>query len=215
MARDDRDMPQDRVELLRPRIALRGEVGEAMLGSLIEGLQAAEQDAHGGDVTVEVCTVGGDAEIGRRMMLEVDLFRRALAPRRLLFLGKTTVYSAGTTLMAAFPREDRILTSDATLMIHCRQLEQTLQISGPIRSSLPKIEALLHQIEAGIEQETANFERLIEGSDVTMDELLGKALYNWYLPAREALERGLIGAIADTGVSEPGQSAGSPRPSAR
>ena len=97
--------------------------------------------------------------------------------------------------MAAFPREDRFLTSDAMLLIHCRQLDRTLEISGPMRASIPEIEALCHQMKTGIEVEKRNFARLIEGSDVTMDELLEKALYNWYVPAEEARERGLIGGI--------------------
>ncbi len=195
MARDDKDTPRQPVELFRPQVSLLGEVGEDMLTTLRDGLKAAEEAPGDGAVTVEISTLGGDAEIGRRMMLEVDLFRRAFAPRRLLFLGKTTVYSAGTTLMAAFPREDRFLTADAMLLIHCRQLDKTLEISGPMRGSRAKVQALLHQIDSGVQLETGNFERLIEGSDVTMDELLDKALYNWYVTAQEALERGLIGGI--------------------
>ena len=195
MARDDRDVTSPQVELLRPQVALLGEVNEAMLTKLAEGLKDAEKDPANGPVTVEISTLGGDAEIARRMMLEIDLFREALAPRPLLFLGKTIVYSAGTTLMAAFPRENRYLTRDAMLLIHCRQLEKTINISGPIRGSRPLVESLMHQLDTGVRMEEENFRRLIEGSDVSMDELLKKALYNWYVPAQEALQRGLIGGI--------------------
>jgi len=172
-----------------------GEVTEDMACSLVEQLAKVED----GDepVTFEISTLGGDAEFARRMVLEVDLARERLKPRRLVFLGKTIVYSAGVTLMSAFPREDRFLTSDATLLIHCRQLDKTVEISGPMRSSLPQVRSLCHQIELGLEREEANFQRLIEGSDVTMDELLGKALCNWYVPAAEALERGLIAGVVD------------------
>lgn len=129
------------------------------------------------------------------MVLEIDLARERLKPRRLLFLGKTTIYSAGVTVMAAFPREDRFLTNDAMLLIHCRQLEKSLEISGPMRGSQAKVEALLHQIECGLRLEEANFQRLIEGSDIGLDELLDRALFNWYVPAEDALRRGLVAGL--------------------
>jgi hypothetical protein len=112
-----------------------------------------------------------------------------------VFVGKTVIYSAGCTFMAAFPPHDRYLTDDATLLIHCRQLKQTLELDGPIRSLLPKLEAMIHQLETGIDLEEENFRRLIEGSDVTMEELLEKALYNWYVPAEEACKRRLVAGI--------------------
>ena len=53
----------------------------------------------------------------------------------------------------------------------------------------------MHQLETGVALEEDNFRRLIEGSDVTMDELLEKALYNWYVPAEEACKRGLAAGL--------------------
>ena len=120
---------------------------------------------------------------------------RARLPGRLLFLGKTAVYSAGATIMSGFPREDRWLSEDAILMIHCRKLDKTVEVSGPIRASLPQINALKAQIEIGIALEERNFRRLVEGSDVSLDEVFEKALHNWYLDAREALGRGLVAGI--------------------
>lgn len=113
----------------------------------------------------------------------------------MVFLGTAAVYSAGVTLMSAFPRADRFLATGAVLLIHCRQLEKTIELSGPIRASRPKVEALLHQIEIGVDLENENFARLIEGSDVALDDLCEKALYNWYVPAEEARELGLIAAV--------------------
>jgi hypothetical protein len=193
MAREDTVTPP--AGILEAQVSLMGEVTEDMACSLVE--QLAEVEAGDEPITFEISTLGGDAEFARRMVLEVDLARERLKPRRLVFLGKTVVYSAGVTLMSAFPREDRFLTSDATLLIHCRQLDKTVEISGPMRSSLPQVRSLCHQIELGLEREEANFRRLIEGSDVGMDELLGKALCNWYVPAAEALERGLIAGVID------------------
>lgn len=191
MARED--APKTAVELHHPQISLNGTVCDDMVPQLVDGLKEAEKDE--GPVTVEISTLGGDPEAARRMILEIELARERLKSRRLLFLGKTSVYSAGATFMAGFPREDRFLTKDATLLIHCRQLDKTIEMSGPMRASRAKLEAQLHEIDTGVELEKENFERLIEGSDVTMDELLEKALYNWYVPAEEALKRGLVAGI--------------------
>ena len=179
--------------ILETQVSLLGSVDDAMIRSMLEQLGDIPDGKD--PVTLEVTTLGGDAEMGRRAMLEVELARERLKPRRLVFLGKTVVYSAGVTLMAGFPPGDRFLTADATLLIHCRQLEEELKLSGPIRASLPKLRAKCHEIETGIELEREGFERLIEGSDVTMDELLEKALYNWYVPAEEAVTRGLVAGI--------------------
>jgi hypothetical protein len=191
MARED--APSAPVEVHHPQISLVGTVCNETVCQLRDGLKEAEKGE--GPVTIEISTLGGDPEAARRMILEVELARERLRSRRLLFLGKTSVYSSGATFMAGFPREDRFLTKDATLLIHCRQLEKTIELSGPIRASRAKLEAQLHEIDTGVELEVENFERLIEGSDVAMDELLGKALYNWYVPAEEALKRGLVAGI--------------------
>ncbi len=80
-------------------------------------------------------------------------------------------------------------------MIHCRKLDKTVELSGPIRSSLPLVEALKAQIETGIALEERNFRRLIDGSDVSLDEVFERALYNWYLDSAAALDRGLVAGV--------------------
>ena len=180
--------------ILTPQVSLLGTVDDQMVRSMLD--QLAEVPDGDDPVTLEVTTLGGDAEMGRRAMLEVDLARERLKPRRYVFLGKSVVYSAGVTMMAGFPREDRFLASDAMLLIHCRQLDEDLKLSGPIRSSLPKLRSKCHEIETGVELEEEGFRRLIEGSEVSMDELLEKALYNWYVPAEEAVRLGLVAGIA-------------------
>lgn len=187
-----RDGLIDRLKRRGGDITLTGEVSEAMARDLTSQLSDAEQN--GEPLVVEVTTTGGDAEMARRMVTDIDRARQRLG-RRLVFLGTSVVYSAGTTIMSAFPRADRFLESDAMVMIHCRQLTKTIELDGPIRPSKPKIEALLHQIDVGIELETRNFERLIEGSDIGLEDLREKALYNWYLTAQEAQERGLVAAV--------------------
>lgn len=191
MARQDG--PAIQVDPHEPQVSHWGEVTEDSFPDFLKQLHEAEKGD--GPVTVEFSTLGGDAETARRMVLELDLARERLKPRQLVFLGKTTVYSAGVTVMAGFPREDRFLTRDTMLLIHCRQLEKTLEISAPMRGSRAQVDALLHQIDCGVRLEEANFERLIEGSDVGMDELLERALYNWYVPADEALRRGLVAGL--------------------
>jgi len=192
MARDDRKPPAPSLTDTAD-ISLVGKVDEAMACKLRDGLKAAEPSDK--PFIIDMTTLGGDPELARRMIVEVDAARERLRGRRLVFVGKTVVYSAGCTFMAAFPREDRYLTDDATLLIHCRQLQQTIELDGPIRAHLPKLKSMIHQLETGIELEEDNFERLVEGSDVQMDELLEKALYNWYVPAEEAVERKLVAGI--------------------
>ena len=194
MARDDNIKPLP-AGIREPQISLVGSVDECMA----EKFHEAITDPPEGDepITIDMTTLGGDPELARRMILDLDSARERLKPRRIVFHGKSVVYSAGATFMAGFPREDRFLATDAVLLIHCRQLDKTMELSGPIRATVPMIEALLHQLKTGISLEEDNFERLIEGSDVTMEELLDKALYNWYVPAKEALERGLVAGIVE------------------
>jgi ATP-dependent protease ClpP protease subunit len=176
-----------------PEVSLLGEISEETITSLLEQLSEAESPE--GSITFEICTLGGDAEAARRMVLEIDLARKRLGSRRLIFYGKTTVYSAGITFMSAFPCHDRYLARDTMLLIHCRQLDKSLGLSGPMRGSRAKVQALLHQIDSGVDLEVRNFERLIGGSDITLDEITDRALYNWYLTAEEALERRLVAGV--------------------
>lgn len=185
-------------ELLHhPTIRLHGEVGHPMLDTLLDGFASAEGGE--GPVAIEVCTLGGDAEVGRRMVLEIGLARERLKGRHLVFIGKTTVYSAGVTIMSAFPRDDRFVTADGVFLIHCRQLQKTVELSGPMRGSLPLVEALCRQLKLGCEMEIDGFERLIAGSEIEIDEVLEHGLHNWYLTAEDALKRKLIAGIVDGG----------------
>ena len=192
MAREDREEPKP-VAKLTADISLVGSVDEAMACKLRDAL--GETESGDGPLTIDMTTLGGDPEMARRMIVEIDAARERLKGRRLVFVGKTVVYSAGCTFMAAFPPKDRYLTADATLLIHCRQLKQTMELDGPIRSHLPKLKAMIHQLETGIDLEEENFERLIKGTQVPMDELLEKALYNWYVTAEEAVERKLVAGL--------------------
>lgn len=194
MARDDRDKSLP-LGIREPQISLVGTVDECMAQDLRDRL--ADPGEGDGPIVIDMTTLGGDPEMARRMILDLDTARERLKPRRLVFHGKSVVYSAGVTFMAGFPREDRFLASDAVLLIHSRQLKKTIEIEGPLRPTVPMIEALLHELQCGIKLEQTNFERLIAGTKVTMDELLEKALFNWYLSADQALDHGLIAGIVE------------------
>ena len=190
-----RDEPVAPAILSHPQISLVGDIDKFSVEKFLDQLAAAEKA--GGDIALELTTLGGDPEMARRIVLEIDRARARL-PGRFLLLGKTVVYSAGVTIMSAFPCRDRWLTPDAMLMIHGRKLDKTVELSGPIRASIPMVEALLAQLKTGIAHEEENFRRLIDGCDVSPEEVRQKALHNWYLDAKEALARGLVGGILGT-----------------
>lgn len=181
------------VELGTPQVRLNGPVDENMLRFFIDGLAIVER---GGDwpLVLELTTTGGDADIGRRIAADVRLFRERTG-RRTIFLGKAVVYSAGVTIMSAFPKADRWLSRGTPLLIHCRQLNKTVTFEGPLNAARMRVEALLGEIDVGLDVEQQDFADLIAGSDVRMDELLERAQVNWYVHADEALQRGLVAGL--------------------
>jgi len=179
-------------ELAKPQVRLDGSVGDVMLHAFRDALGAAEEGD--GPVVIELSTMGGDADTGRLIATDIRLFRERTG-RRTIFFGKAVVYSAGVTIMAAVPREDRWLSRRTSLLIHCRSLNKTLQLDGALALERVRLEAVLAEIDVGIKLEEDGFRELIAGSDVGMDELLERARSNWYLDADEALDRGLIGGV--------------------
>ncbi len=148
-----------------------------------------------GLVAIELSTLGGDPEVAR-MMGEDVRFHSDLDPNRhFVFLGKAAIYSAGTTFMSFFSRDNRYLTRGARLMIHERKLKKTLEIDGPLTTCVASVKATLHEIEASIAIQNEGFENLIRGSTVKMDEVLERAPFNWYIEAQEATELGIVRAV--------------------
>lgn len=162
-----------------------------MAERLIGGLNEARADEA---IAVELTTIGGDAEIARRMVLEIEL-ARARRPGALLFLGKSAVYSAGVTIMSAFPPANRYLSKDCMLLVHERQLSETVELSGSIRASLALLSAKRAELENGLRLERETFERLAAGTRLSADEIAGHARESWYLTADQALDAGLVEAI--------------------
>jgi len=118
----------------------------------------------------------------------------ALRPSRLC-VGKSNVYSAGVTLLAAFSRENRFLTEDAISLVHERRLEATLQLSGPIRSYLQIVREQLSLVETAEQLELPGFKELVEGSYLTVDELYESAIENCYMKAETAVGHGFIASV--------------------
>lgn len=175
-----------------PAVLLAGTVDYSMYNSFRDQLGRSSMK---GLVVIELSTLGGDPEVAR-MMGEDVRYQSELDPeRRIVFLGKAAIYSAGTTFMAFFARNNRYLTRGTRLMIHERTLNKTLNIDGPLTTCVATVKATLHEIEASIVIQNEGFQNLISGSKVTIDQVLERAPFNWYIEAQEALSLGLIAAV--------------------
>jgi hypothetical protein len=176
-----------------PAVLLSGTVDYAMYNSFRDQLGRAPEK---GIVVIELSTLGGDPEVARMMGEDVryhsDLEQQE---RHFVFLGKAAIYSAGTTFMSFFARDNRYLTRGTRLMIHERKLDKTLKIDGPLTSCVATVKATLNEIEASIAIQNEGFENLIRESNVTMEQVLQRAPFNWYIESQEALSLGLIKAV--------------------
>ncbi len=179
-------------EFQHPSILLSGTVDDSMYRDFRAQLGASPAQ---GLVIIELSTLGGDPEVARMMGEDVRYHSEIDANRRFVFLGKAAIYSAGTTFMSFFALHNRYLTRGTRLMIHERKLNKTLNIDGPLTSCVATVRATLHEIEASIAIQNEGFENLIRGSAVTMDQVLKRAPYNWYIEAQEALDLKLISGI--------------------
>jgi ATP-dependent Clp protease protease subunit len=174
--------------LATPHVRLHGTVDDAMYDRFCEQLAACPKD---GMLVVTITTLGGDPEIARAMGDDIRLLRE-FQGRDILFLGKVAVYSAGATFMSAFPVEQRFVTRGTRLMIHERQMNASVDLSGPLKMQVANLKAKLHEIEHSIEIEEEGFRNLIRGSNVTFEEVCKRAPDNWYIGAEEARDLRLI-----------------------
>ncbi len=179
-------------DFVNPAILLSGTVDYDMYKRFRDELDAAPSE---GLVVVELTTLGGDPEVARIMGEDVRFHSEVVPARRFVFLGKAAVYSAGTTFMSFFARENRYLTRGTRLMIHERKMDKHLHVEGPLTTCIAGLEATLNEIKESIKIQNEGFENLIRGSDVTMDEVLTRAPSNWYVEAQDALRMGLITAV--------------------
>jgi len=174
--------------LAKPNIRLSGTIDQAMYQNFRQQLEACPEQ---GTLVLALTTLGGDPEVARTMADDIRLLEEHTG-REILFLGKVAVYSAGATLMSAFPVDRRFLTHRTRLMIHERQLTKTLNLNGPLRMCVASIKATLHEIEHSIQIEEEGFRDLVQGSGVDFDTLREKAPSNWYIEAEEARDLGLV-----------------------
>jgi ATP-dependent protease ClpP protease subunit len=175
-----------------PAILLAGGVDYGMYNSFRSQLGAAPSE---GVVVVELSTLGGDPEVARMMGEDIRYHSEIEPRRRLVFLGKAAIYSAGTTFMSFFARENRYLTRGTRLMVHERHLTRTLHIDGPLTACPPMLEATINEIRASIAIQNEGFENLVRGSQVSLDEVIRRASSNWYIEATEAKALGLIEGV--------------------
>lgn len=175
-----------------PSIMLSGVVDHGMYLHFKNCLANAPQQ---GLVVVEISTLGGDPEIARLMGEDIRFHSDLYPERRMVFLGRTAVYSAGATFMSFFATENRYVTRGTRLMIHERLITKNIQLAGPLSTCIATLKATLNEIQSSIAIQNEGFQNLILGSDITMEELLEKAPENWYLDANEAQARGLIAAV--------------------
>lgn len=175
-----------------PRILLAGSVDYGMYERFRQQMAEAPDT---GLTVIELSTLGGDPEVAR-MMGEDVRFQSDINPsRRLVFLGKAAIYSAGATFMSFFAVENRYLTRGARVMIHERKMDTQLHVTGPLTTCIASVRAMLNELEHSIAIQNEGFENLVRGSSVTMEEVLKRAPANWYIEAQEAKARGLIAEV--------------------
>ena len=172
-----------------PLVRLRGAVDYEMYGIFRGQLDNLEEATL---AVVELSTLGGDPEVARMMGEDVRFASQMRPECRFVFLGKAAIYSAGTTFMSFFRRENRYLTRGTRLMIHERKLSKKLVIDGPLTTCVAVVKATLNEIEASIAIQNEGFMNLVEGSTVKIEDVLEKAPANWYVEAEEAKRLGLV-----------------------
>lgn len=184
-------MPTKTLPSLAPDIRLFGPVNEGMLSEFFRQQSEAKTE---GPIVMELSTSGGDAEVGRRIAEELRLWQKA--GTEIYFLGKTYVFSAGTTIMAAIPRDQRFLTRDTELLIHERKMSKEFKLDGALRSCRAKVNDVLAEIESGERLQDEGFAILVEGSQLSVEDVKQKVNNkDWYLTAKEAADLGLVGGV--------------------
>lgn len=179
-------------DLCHPAVVLAGTVDHAMYETFRMQMDKAPTP---GLVVVELGTLGGDPEVARMMGEDVRFRSEAEPERRFVFLGKAAVYSAGVTFMSFFERDNRYLSRGTRLMIHERQMSEILRIEGSLTTCGAGLKAKLHELEHSILIQNEGFEALIKGSKIELDEVIRRAIDNWYVEAHEAVDLGLVRAV--------------------
>jgi ATP-dependent protease ClpP protease subunit len=189
---DESQRPASDRLLFQPNISINGVISDETLSFFLGRMEAVR--SAGEDMIMELNTNGGDADVARRIALEVRLFLRR-SGRRACCVGKTKIYSAGVTILAAFPKECRFLTDDAVLLVHERRIDDNIVLKGPMKSCIQIVKEQLALLETAERLEMEGFRELVEGSALTTDELYDRATKNCYIHAEEAFKTGLVAQI--------------------
>ncbi len=177
---------------IEPDVRFYGEVDDEMYEDFYKQLKEAEKKD--GPIIVCMTTPGGDPDAARRMGMEIRLSHEKRG-KELYFIGKTIVYSAGIVLMSAFPKEYRYLTDDAVLLIHERRIKKEVTFDGPMRNNIETVEELLANFKNAQMIEKRDYAALSKGSTMQADEVIKRAMSNWYVTAQEAEKIGFIAGI--------------------
>jgi ATP-dependent protease ClpP protease subunit len=176
---------------LAPDIRLFGQVNELMLAEFFRQQAEAQPDK---PLVLELSTTGGNADIGRRIALELTMWQQA--GRDIFFFGKSYVFSAGITIMSAIPASRRFITRDCQFLIHERKLKKSLELNGALRACRSLVSDLLAEIEAGQQLERVGFADLVRGTSLTLEDIEQHVLTkDWYLMPDEALKTGLVDGV--------------------
>jgi ATP-dependent protease ClpP protease subunit len=178
--------------LYEPNIAINGPIDDSTVHFFLDCLQKVRTD--GEDLVMELVTNGGDADAAGRIAAELRIFQRH-SGHPAYCVGKSKLYGAGVIIFAAFPRQHRFLTEDAVLFVHERELEKSIELKGPIKSSIQIHRQELALLETAEQLEIAGFDELVAGSSLTADQMYQRALANSYIHADEAFTQGLVAEI--------------------
>jgi ATP-dependent protease ClpP protease subunit len=178
--------------LFQPNVSINGLITDDTLAFFLGRLEKIRSASE--DMIMELNTNGGDADVARRIALEVRLFLRH-SGRKACCVGKTKVYSAGVTVLAAFPKPCRFLADDTVLLIHERRLDDSIALKGPLKSCIQIVKEQLAMLETAERLEMEGFRELVEGSSLTTEELYDRATKNYYILAEEALRDGLVAEV--------------------
>jgi ATP-dependent protease ClpP protease subunit len=180
----------------RPHIRLTGSIDNALVDRFLNEWRALAQGGDGPSTSLllELSTQGGDADLGELLAEEIRLLRESYQVD-CLFLGTSFVYSAGITVMSAFPVENRYLTRNTMLLIHERRLDKQVHLCGSLQSTSLQVQELQDEIRNGQAVQERGFARLAAGSDISLAEILERTRGNWYLTAEEALARRLVAGL--------------------
>ncbi|MEI4482678.1 MULTISPECIES: hypothetical protein [unclassified Phyllobacterium] len=185
-------MLADTTLLYQPNIRIAGNISSGTLWDVLNAL--AQIRLTNEDLVLEVMTEGGDADIARRIALEISLFIRD-SGRAAYFIGKTIVYSAGMTIMGAFPAPNRFATKDTTFLVHERRITKSVNFDGPMRAMIQIAKEQVALLETAHRLEWEGFEDLAKGSLIDAETLYERAKENYYLSSDEARELGLIARL--------------------